>query len=159
MSTDTAPAKSALSEDYDELLVAKAVADTRLAMADAKRKMEADKAIADAKQADEDNWIEASAAFSSAYCGWLTATAGVKDPADIPDDYVRERYRAEDEAERRLFNTPAALGEQVWEKLTAFELILGNELLTGARRNSILLLALGSTKQDILNLDLVGGAR
>ena len=51
--------KSALSEDYSELLVAQAVADTRLAMADAKRKKEADKAAADAAQIETDKRIQA----------------------------------------------------------------------------------------------------
>jgi hypothetical protein len=38
--------------------------------------------------------------------------------------------------------------------LTAFEQILGDELADGLRQDSILLLALGSIKQDIINLDL-----
>jgi hypothetical protein len=62
--------------------------------------------------------------------------------------------RAQSEAERRLFTTPAASGEQIWDKLTAFEQILGEELAIGLRTDSILLLSLGSIKQDIINLDL-----
>ena len=61
---------------------------------------------------------------------------------------------AESDAERRLFTTPVAYGDQFWQKLTAFEQILGDELADGLRQDSILLLALGSIKQDIINLDL-----
>lgn len=160
MSTDTLAAsapvspKSALIEDYDELLVAKAVADTRLAVADAKRKREADKAAADAKKAEEDRRIEASTAFSSAYHAWLAAKTGIEDPS-LEEDEQSERFRAESEAERHLFTMPAAYPDQLWQKLTAFEALLSDELMSGQRNNGVLLLALGSIKQDIVNLDLL----
>ena len=92
--------KSALIEDYDELLVAKAVADTRLAVADAKRKREADKAAAAAEKAEEDKGIEASTAFSNAYHAWLAATAGVEEP-NVAEDQQSDRFLAEHEAGRR----------------------------------------------------------
>jgi hypothetical protein len=50
--------------------------------------------------------------------------------------------------------TPAGRPEQVWKKLEAFEVILSRDLTVGPRTDSILMLALGSIKQDILNLDL-----
>jgi len=68
------------------------------------------------------------------------------------------RLKAEDEAERRLFITPATRGEELWDKLTAFEQLLGHELTVGLRRNSILMRALGSIKQDVINLDLLEAA-
>jgi hypothetical protein len=42
----------------------------------------------------------------------------------------------------------------IWQKLEAFPDILSKELAAGPRTESILLLALGSIKQDIINLDL-----
>jgi hypothetical protein len=160
MSTDTmasdAPAspESALSKDYNELLVAKAVADTRLAVADAKRKNNAAKAAADAAQVEHDKEWQANRAFTQAYCAWLAAKAGLED-LDITDDEQPERWKAHSEAERRLFTTPAVIGEQFWDKLTAFEQILGEELTIGLRKESVLMLAVGSIKQDIINLELI----
>jgi hypothetical protein len=43
----------------------------------------------------------------------------------------------------------------LWDKLTAFETILGEELTVGPRKDSILMLGLGSIKQDIINLELI----
>jgi hypothetical protein len=160
MSTDTmastAPAspKSVLSEDYGELLVAKAVADTRLAVADAKRKREDEKAAAAAAQAEEDKRSRASEAFVKAHFDWRRAVAAIHDP-EAPDEEMEERFAAETEAERRLFITAAACPEQVWQKLEAFEDVLHDEMVGGPRNNSVLLLALGSIKQDMLNLELI----
>jgi hypothetical protein len=50
---------------------------------------------------------------------------------------------------------PAVFADHVWDKLEAFEEILAHELRAGERTDSILLLALGSIKQDIMNLDLL----
>jgi hypothetical protein len=147
--------KSALSEDYSELLVAQAVADTRLAMADAKRKKEADKAAADAAQIETDKRIQASRLFSGAYHAWLIAKAGLEEPADLTDEEQSERFSAESHAERRLFTTPSVYPDQFWQKLEAFDAVLSDELTSGQRRDSVLLLALGSIKQDIINLDLL----
>jgi hypothetical protein len=50
--------------------------------------------------------------------------------------------------------TPSAYPDQVWQKLEAFEAILGDEIMSGPRRDSVILLAVASIKQDIVNLDL-----
>jgi hypothetical protein len=73
----------------------------------------------------------------------------------LQEDEQPERFRAASDAERRLFTTPSAYPDQVWQKLEAFEVILGDEIISGPRRDSVLLLALASIKQDIVNLDLL----
>jgi hypothetical protein len=100
--------------------------------------------------------IRASRDFSDAYSDWLKAKGGIEDPG-VPEEEQAERYRAESAAERRLFTTPAAWPDQVWQKLMAFEILLGEELLNGERRDSIILLSLASIKQDIHNLGLCNG--
>jgi hypothetical protein len=50
---------------------------------------------------------------------------------------------------------PAVFPHHVWKKIEGFEQILSKELVAGPRTESILLLALGSIKQDIINLDLL----
>jgi len=76
------------------------------------------------------------------------------------DDDEADRFsNALPEAERRLMVTPSAYPDQVWQKLEAFEAILGDELMSGPRRDSVLLLALSSIKQDIVNLDLLEAIR
>jgi hypothetical protein len=112
------------------------------------------KAAAAAKRAEEEKRWEASRAFTSAYQAWLLAKAAVE-IHETSDDDMNARVEAEDQAERSLFTTPAALGEELWDKLTAFEWLLGQELTSGLRRNSILMLALGSIKHDIINLDVL----
>jgi hypothetical protein len=97
-------------------------------------------------------------AFAQAYHALLAANAGLGDP-DITEEEQPERWSVQSEAERRLFTTPAVYPDQVWDKLTTFELIRGQELTIGLRTDSILLLALGSIKQDIINLDLLEGGR
>jgi hypothetical protein len=151
------PASPNPHDEYARLWAAKTVADLLFKEAEEKRKAEADKAAAARKKAEEDKKWEASRAFTSAYQAWLAAKAAVK-IHETDDDDMDARVEAEDQAERRLFTTPAVLGEELWDKLTAFEWLLGQELTIGLRRNSILMLALGSIKQDILNLDLLGGA-
>jgi hypothetical protein len=54
--------------------------------------------------------------------------------------------------------TPAAYPDQVWQKLEAFESLLGDEMMSGQRRDSVLILALGSLKQDFRNLELLEAA-
>jgi hypothetical protein len=158
MSTDTtasnAPASLKDDDEYLRALAAKCFADARLSVETDRRKAEKDKAAADAEKAEEDKELQAIRAFAQAYCAWLAAKAGLEDP-DITDDEQPERWKAHSEAERRLFTTPAAIGEQFWDKLTAFEQILGEELTIGLRKESVLLLALGSIKQDIINLELI----
>jgi hypothetical protein len=140
-------------DEYLRLMAEKIVAEARLEVATEKRKAEKDKAAADAAQVERDKEWQAIRAFTQAYCAWLSAKAGLEDP-DITDDEQPERWKAKSEAERRLFTTPATIGEQVWDKLTAFEQILGEELTIGLRNESILVLAVGSIKQDIINLEL-----
>ena len=96
----------------------------------------------------------APASPKPAFHGWLVAIAGVEEP-DVAEDRQSDKFEAEHEAGRRLFTTPAVHGDQVWQKLTAFEHILGDELMSGQRRNSVLMLALGSIKQDLINLEML----
>jgi hypothetical protein len=101
----------------------------------------------------EDLKMSAGREFSAAYHAWLKAKAALED-RDGDDEEATERYRAESAAERRLMASPAAWPDQVWLKLGAFEVILGEELMNGERRDSVILLSLASIKQDILNLDM-----
>jgi hypothetical protein len=50
---------------------------------------------------------------------------------------------------------PAVFPYHVWQKIEAFEEILSHELIVGQRTDSILMLALGSIKQDCINLELI----
>jgi hypothetical protein len=146
MSAAPALPEATPQDEYLRALAAKCVADARLEVATEKRKAEA------AAKAEEPT-LEASEAFSKAYHAWLIAKAGIEEP-EIAEEEQPCRFRAESDAERRLFTTPVAYSDQFWQKLTAFERILGEELAVGLRRDSILLLALGSIKQDVLNLDI-----
>jgi hypothetical protein len=114
------------------------------------------KAEADAKA--EEPKLRASKAFAQAFHAWLAAKAGKEDPL-LEDDEQPELFRAESDAERGLFTTPSAYPDQVWQKLEAFEVVLSDELMSGQRRDSVLILALGSIKQDILNLELLEAVR
>jgi hypothetical protein len=157
MSTDTMASKPVPIKDDDEYLramAAKCLADARVSVEADRRKAEKDKAAADAEKAEEDKEYQAIRAFASAYHAWLAANAGLQDP-DITEEEQPERWRAQSEAERRLFSTPATCGEDFWHKLTAFEKLLGEELTVGLRKESVLLLAVGSIKQDIINLELI----
>jgi len=162
MSQDTtasnAPASLKDDDEYLRTLAAKCVADARLSVETDRRKAEKDKAAADAEKAEEDKQIQASQAFSEAYHAWLTAKAGIEDP-EITDEEQPDRWRAQSDAERRLFSTPARNVDQMWNKLAAFETILGEEMTVGLRKESVLMLALGSIKQDIINLDLLEATR
>jgi hypothetical protein len=146
-----APAPESAAEEYLRLQSAKIVADALFEVADKKMKAEAD-AKAEAPK------LEASRAFAQAFHAWLAAKAGKEDPL-LEDDEQPGRFRAESDAERRLFTTPAAWPDQVWQKLEAFEVLLSDELMSGQRRDSVLMLALGSIKQDILNLELLEAIR
>jgi hypothetical protein len=146
-----APAPESTADEYLRLQSAKIVADALFDVADKKMKAEAD-AKAEAPK------LEASRAFAQAFHAWLAAKAGKEDPL-LEDDEQPERFRAESDAERRLFITPSAYPDQVWQKLEAFEVLLSDELMSGQRRDSVLMLALGSIKQDILNLELLEAIR
>jgi hypothetical protein len=148
--TPAAPASPAATppDEYIRALAAKCVADARYEAAAEKRKAEADAKAEEPK-------LKASEAFVTAHFDWLCAVASIKDP-EASDEEMEERFAAETEAERHLFITAAAYPEQVWQKLEGFEGVLHDELVSGQRNNSVLLLALGSIKQD---MDLLEAAR
>jgi hypothetical protein len=114
-------------------------------------KKEAEKDAEKAKYADAER-------FDRAYYAWLTAKAAIEEPA-MDDDLAPERFKVEAEAERRFMTMPAVYGHQVWTKFQAFEEIFSKELVAGPRTESILFIALGSIKQDIINLDLCEGGK
>jgi hypothetical protein len=145
-------------DEYLRLHAAKIVADARLEVATEQRKAEKDKAAADAEKAEEDKRSQASRAFASAFHGWLMANAGLEDP-DITEEAQPELWRTQSEVERLLFATPSVYPDQIRQKLEAFEAILSNELTCGPRRDSLLMLALGSIKQDCANLEIFEALR
>jgi hypothetical protein len=106
----------------------------------------------------EEPKLEASRAFAQAFHAWLATKAGIEDPL-LEDNEQPDRFRAQSDAERRLFTTPSAYPDQLWQKLETFEDLLSNELMSGQRRDSVLLLALGSVKQDFINLELCEAMR
>jgi hypothetical protein len=137
--------------EYGRLVAAKCIADARLEVADEQRKT-----AAEAKA--EQPKLEASRAFAQAHHEWLKAKAALEDP-EFDDEVMSERFATESAAERSLFTTPAAYPDQWLQKFLAFETVLVDELVSGQRSDSILMLALGSLKADILNLDLCEGGR
>jgi hypothetical protein len=153
--TPAAPASPEATphDEYLRLQAAKIVADVRLEAAIEKRKEEANAAAAAAAEAEEDKRWQARQAFTQAHNAWLMAKASL-DGHSLEDEEMDQRLTEDRDAERRLMTTPAAYPDQLWTKLEGFELILGHELTTGLRTNSILMLALGSIKQDIVNMDL-----
>jgi hypothetical protein len=82
----------------------------------------------------------ASDRFDNAYRALLAAKAAVKDPSIDDDDVMTARQAVEAEAERRFMTMPAVYADHVWQKIEAFEGILGSELIVGERTDSILLL-------------------
>jgi hypothetical protein len=139
--------KAAAHDEYLRLIANKIAAEALLDVATEKRKAEA------AAKAEEPK-LRASREFSEAYHAWLAAKAGAENPG-VEDEEQAERFSAElPAAERRLMVTPAAWPDQLWQKLEAFEAILGDELMSGPRTDSVIMLAVASIKQDILNLDL-----
>jgi hypothetical protein len=100
--------------------------------------------------------LEASQAFAQAYHAWLAAKADDENPS-VEDEQQAERFSAAlPVAERRLMVTPSAYPDQLWQKLEALEAILGDEIMSRPRRNSVIMLGLASIKQDIVNLELLG---
>jgi hypothetical protein len=145
------------SDPMPETHMSKLQADAIVAAAnlkEAERKLEEGERAAEAEKAEDDKRVQACIDFSQTYFEWLAARARLKDTG-IPEDEQPARYKAEIDAERRLFSTPATCAEGLWDKLTAFETILGEELTVGPRKDSILMLGLGSIKQDIINLELI----
>ena len=112
--------------------------------------------VADAKATQVEKAEQETATnFDRAYSAWLAARAASQDPSVTDDnDVLAGCICAVFEAERQLMAVPAMRSHQVWKKLEVFEAILSDELTSGVRANSILMLALGSIKADFLNLDL-----
>ena len=157
-SIPAAPAspEAAPRDEYITAWAAKCVADARFEAATVKRKA---KAEADEKAKAEAPRLEASRAFVQAYHAWLVAKADDENPS-VEDEEQAERFSvALPAAERRLMVTPSAYPDQLWQKLEAFEAILGDEIMSGPRRDSVLMLAVASIKQDVVNLELLEGAR
>jgi hypothetical protein len=110
--------------------------------------------VEDAKEASKKAKIAEAERFARAYYAWLAAKAAKEEP-EQEDDVANERGKVLDVAERHFMTTPAVYPDHVWQKIECFEGILSNELTVGQRTESILLLALGAIKQDIINLDLL----
>jgi hypothetical protein len=139
-------------DEYLRLMAEKIAAEVRLEVATEQRKAEA------AAKAEEPK-LRASRAFAETYHAWLAAKAETENPS-VEDEEEAERFSlALPAAERRLMVTPSAYPDQLWQKLEAFEAILGDEIMSGPRRDSVIMLALASIKQDIVNLELFEAIR
>jgi len=155
-STPAAPdSPESAADEYLHLMAAKIVADVRLEKATEKKKEEAAKAEAAKAEAPK---LEASRAFAQAYHAWLAAKADSENPS-VEDEEAERFSAALPAAERRLMVTPSAYPDQFWQKLEAFQSILGEEIMIGPRRDSVILLALASIKQDMVNMELLEAAR
>ena len=66
--------------------------------------------------------------------------------------FVLDRFRIIDYDPKRIITRSKE--QTKWQPL-----ILGDELASGQRRDSVLLLALGSIKQDIVNMELLEAVR
>jgi hypothetical protein len=147
-----APKTTTAQDKYISALAEKCVAEVRFNRA-------AEHVKAEARAKAEEPKLEASRAFAQAHHAWLVAKAETENPS-VEDEELADRFSAAlPSAERRLMITPAAYPDQVWQKLEAFEAILGDEIMSGPRRDSVILLALASIKQDILNLELLEAVR
>jgi hypothetical protein len=123
------------------------------------KKIRSDISMEELEKAGREERSAASDRFENAYRAWLAAKAAVKDPSIDDDDVMTARQAVEAEAERRFMTMPAVYADHVWQKIEAFEGILGSELIAGERTDSILLLAIAAIKQDIINLDLFWGRK
>jgi hypothetical protein len=95
-------------------------------------------------------------AFSRAYARWLTACAQLERLDSEDEQFINATFTEERSALRELFLIPAACTETVSAKLAAFEVDLVKERIVGEPRDSIVLLALGSIKADLINLGIKG---
>jgi hypothetical protein len=123
------------------------------------KKIRSDISMEELEKAGREERSAASDRFENAYRAWLAAKAAVKDPSIDDDDVMTARQAVEAEAERRFMTMPAVYADHVWQKIEAFEGILGSELIAGERTDSILLIAIAAIKQDIINLDLFWGCK
>jgi hypothetical protein len=98
-------------------------------------------------------------AFGRAYARWLRALAQTECPSSFTDEqFMKAAYAEESLALRELFSVPADCSETVWAKLAVFEVELVKDQIVGTSKDSVLLLALGSIKADLLNLGISGEA-
>jgi hypothetical protein len=117
------------------------------------KQIRSETAIEEAEEASQKRKEAASQRFEQARFEWLSAKADREEP-EQEDEQQNERCQLEAVLERAFLTTPAVYPDHVWAKLECFEGILSNELTVGPRTESILMLALGAIKQDIINLDL-----
>jgi hypothetical protein len=151
--------EAAPQDEYIHALAAKCVADARYEVAAEKRKAEDDAKKAEADAKAEEPKLRASREFAEAYHAWLVAKADDENPS-VEDEEQAERFCfALPVAERRLMVTPPAYPDQLWQKVEAFEAILSDEIIKGPRRDSVIMIAVASIKQDIINLGLLEAAR
>jgi hypothetical protein len=94
-------------------------------------------------------------AFSRAYARWLRARAAIKG-ADFPEDggAAANLFAEERAALRELFSRPAAYSEDVFQKFEALEAEIADEGVIGRATDTVLPLALGSVKTDLLRLGI-----
>jgi hypothetical protein len=97
-------------------------------------------------------------AISHAYVRWLRARAAIRGD-EIPEDEqaALALYAEEMRARRELFSLRAAYSDDVWHKFEAFEAELTDERVIGRATESLLMLALGSIKTDLVNLGIGRG--
>ena len=91
-------------------------------------------------------------AFSQAYARWLRACAQIEDPGTDDEQIIKTFFDEERAAQRALFGMPAVCREDLWNKFEVFEVDLAREQVVGPHKDSILMLALGSIKADLMNL-------
>jgi hypothetical protein len=100
--------------------------------------------------------FERSQEFSRAYARRLRACAQIEVPNSEDEQFVKAGFAEERAALRELFLAPAACSETIWAKLAAFEMDLAEEMIAGPSKDSVLLIALGSIKADLMNLGIKG---
>jgi hypothetical protein len=93
--------------------------------------------------------------FSRTYARWLKARAAIRGD-DYPEDEkaAAALFAEERAALRELFSLRARDEEEVWHKIGAFEVDLVDELVLGETMDAAALLALGSIKNDLINLGI-----
>ena len=100
----------------------------------------------------DDDYYAHQQAFSQAYARWLRACAQIEDPGTDDEQIIKTFFDEERAAQRALFGMPAVCREDFWNKFEVFEVDLARELVVGPHKDSILMLALGSIKADLMNL-------
>ena len=107
----------------------------------------------EAKRAELDIEVSASAAFEKAEARYLRALAAVLDPDDGESaEYMKSIYKESDAARRALFLIKSPDNASIWTKLEAFEHHLHNELTVGSSSPAGLMFELGSIKADVFAL-------